>query len=84
MPGINLLFNVGFWSMKYLLKSISLVTKAIFPFQAEGHKLYKDLKNFLSAVKGGYSAQKIMGAFMKRLGVDKTTRLCFLPLILGT
>ncbi|KAF3826234.1 hypothetical protein GH733_006348 [Mirounga leonina] len=44
--------------MKHLSKCISLVTKSTSPLQAEGQKLYKDLKNFLSAVKVMHESSK--------------------------
>lgn len=56
IPGLISAFNLLFqpWHLECLSRYISLVIRGTSPFQAEGHKLYKDLKNFLSAVKGEY------------------------------
>lgn len=52
-------------------KQTLLVTKAILCFQAEGYKLYKDLKSFLSAVKGGYQPGRTRAGRAGRAAVGR-------------
>ncbi|OWK16872.1 BIN2 [Cervus elaphus hippelaphus] len=61
----------NFHQQQHISRCISLVIRGTSSFQAEGHKLYKDLKNFLSAVKVMHESSKRVSETLQEIYSSK-------------